>query len=123
MFTLAQTNELYNTSEDFDFFEGLYMKAYTADFETTTDENDCRVWAYAICDIDNTENIIIGNNLKDFIHWCEVNANCQLYFHNLAFDGAFIIDYLERNNWRWVDDSKSVSDKTYTTLISDVNQV
>lgn len=123
MFTLGQTNELYNTSEDFDFFEGLYMKAYTADFETTTDENDCRVWAYAICDIDNTDNIIIGNNLKDFIHWCEVNANCQLYFHNLAFDGAFIIDYLERNNWRWVDDSKSVSDKTYTTLISDVNQV
>jgi hypothetical protein len=24
---------------------------YTADFETTTDENDCRVWAYGVCEV------------------------------------------------------------------------
>lgn len=27
------------------------MRKFTADFETTVDENDCRVWAYAICEI------------------------------------------------------------------------
>ena len=26
-------------------------RKFTADFETTTDINDCRVWAYAICEI------------------------------------------------------------------------
>ena len=28
------------------------MKIYTADFETTTDVSDCRVWAWCTCDID-----------------------------------------------------------------------
>lgn len=32
------------------------MSRYTADFETTTDPNDCRVWAYGICEIGNTDN-------------------------------------------------------------------
>ena len=28
------------------------MRKFTADFETNVDENDCRVWAYAICEIE-----------------------------------------------------------------------
>lgn len=110
-------------NEGMSVWDDLLMKAYTADFETTTDENDCRVWAYAICSIDNPDLVIYGNNIDDFMSWCEMAANCQMYFHNLAFDGAFIMDWLERNGWRWVEDIKDVSDMTYTTIISDVNQV
>ena len=32
------------------------MRKFTADFETTTDEEDCRVWAYALCEIGKPDN-------------------------------------------------------------------
>lgn len=104
-------------------WDGLEMKAYTADFETTTDPDDCRVWAAGICDIDDNDKFWYGNSMEWFINWCEVHANCKMYFHNLAFDGAFIMDWLERNGWMWVKDSSSATDHTYTTLISDMNMV
>ena len=31
---------------------------FTADFETTTDKNDCRVWAWAVCEIGVIDNIV-----------------------------------------------------------------
>lgn len=103
--------------------DDILMRSYTADFETTTDIDDCRVWAWGICDIDNPDFFQYGNTIEGFIRWCEQAANCRLYFHNLAFDGAFIMDWLERNDWRWVEDARKRADKTYTTLISDMNQV
>ena len=81
------------------FWEGLNMKAYTADFETTTDETDCRVWAFAVCDVDSPEDYLVGNSIEGFMEWCRQHANCELYFHNLGFDGAFILDYLEKHGW------------------------
>lgn len=112
----------YNTNDVFDFLDGLEMRAYTADFETTTEVDDCRVWGYAVCQIGSPDNVVYGNSIDDFMKWCSVAANCQLYFHNLAFDGAFILDWLEHNGWCWVEDAKHVSDMTYTTLIGDMNQ-
>lgn len=44
------------------------MKLYTADFETTTEEEDCRVWAYGICEIEKPYcNFTYGNNIEDFM--------------------------------------------------------
>jgi hypothetical protein len=113
----------YNLNDFEDWEEGLIMKAYTADFETTTDLDDCRVWAFAVCEIDNPEHVEYGKDLNEFIEWCKNHANCQLYFHNLGFDGYFIIDWLERNNWLWVESNRAMTDFTYTTLISDANQL
>lgn len=60
------------------------MKKYTADFETATwIEDETWVWAYAICEIDNSENVLIGNNIEDFMGWCEDCGNSKIYFHNL----------------------------------------
>ena len=57
------------------------MKCFTADFETTTDENDCRVWAYAISEIGNPDNFIYGNNLDDFMEFCaNPKENYKIYF-------------------------------------------
>lgn len=61
-------------------------KKYSCDFETTTDENDCRVWAYGICEVGDVNNFIYGNNINDFMSWCEKNTGSILYFHNLKFD-------------------------------------
>lgn len=113
----------YNLNDFLDWEEGLLMRTYTADFETTTDPEDCRVWAYAVCDVNNTDFVLYGNSIDGFIEWLEAAANCHVYFHNLGFDGAFLFDWLERNGWRWVDDARNVTDFTYTTLISDMNMV
>jgi len=98
-------------------------KRFTADFETTTDINDCRVWAYAICEIGNIDNFIYGNNIEDFIKFCsDKKENYQIYFHNLKFDGEYIFNYLLNNGYSYVKDKKSRRDKTFTCLISDMGQ-
>ena len=99
------------------------MSKYTADFETATwVENETWVWAYAICDIENPENIIYGNCIEDFMKWCENTKNPTLYFHNLKFDGEFIIYYLETHGFKFIENKKERADKTYTTLITDMGQ-
>lgn len=96
------------------------MKLYTADFETTTEPDDCRVWAYALCDIETEEVVEIGDNIEDFLKFCAKESdNPKIWFHNLKFDGSFIIDYLLRNNYRHVKTKEEQEDKTFTTLISD----
>ena len=99
------------------------MRKFTADFETNVDEFDCRVWAYAICEIGNTDNFIYGNDIADFINWCaNKKENYVLYFHNLKFDGEYIFSYLLANGYTCIKDKKDRQDKTFTTLISDTGQ-
>jgi hypothetical protein len=96
------------------------MSGYVADFETTTDINDCRVWAYAICEIENQENIVIGTTIDDFMKWCEERKeNDTIYFHNLKFDCQFIIDWLFRNEYVHTTKPEEKATKTFNTLISD----
>ncbi|MBR4003569.1 MAG: hypothetical protein IKI95_05915 [Clostridia bacterium] len=97
------------------------MSKYTCDFETCTWlKNETYVWAYAICEIDNPENIIIGNNIEDFMKWCSDGKNPTCYFHNLKFDGEFILYWLFKNGFTHIRDKKDRRDKTFTTLISDM---
>lgn len=91
-----------------------------ADFETTTIEEDCRVWAFGICEIGNVNNFIYGNSIDDFMHICaDKFENHTFYFHNLKFDGMFIMYWLFRNGYEHVVDRKEFKDKSFTTLISD----
>lgn len=97
------------------------MAKYTADFETCTWlEKETYVWAYAICSIDDPEEIIIGNNIEDFMKWCSDGKNPTCYFHNLKFDGEFILYWLFKNGFTHIQDKKERKDKTFTTLISDM---
>ena len=96
------------------------MSGFVADFETTTNIEDCRVWAYAICEIENQDNIIIGTTIDDFMKWCEDRKeNDTIYFHNLKFDCQFIIDYLFRNGYVHTTKPEDKATKTFNTLISD----
>ena len=97
------------------------MAKFTADFETCTWLKDVTyVWAYAICEINDPENIIIGNNIDDFMKWCSDGKNPTCYFHNLKFDGEFILNWLFNNGFIHIKDKKERKDKTFTTLISDM---
>ena len=97
------------------------MSKYTADFETATWlKDETYVWAWAVSEIGNADNIIIGEDIESFIDWCIKNHNSTLYFHNLKFDGEFIISYLFNNGYEYIKDRKEKKDKSFTTLISDM---
>lgn len=95
---------------------------FTADFETTTDPLDCRVWACGICSIDETHSFKYGNSLEWFIEFAKNNTGSTFYFHNLKFDGEFILCYLFEHGYKYVTDRKKLKTKTFTTLISDKGQ-
>lgn len=95
---------------------------YTADFETTTDPTDCRVWAYGICEIGNPDNFTYGNDITDFMKWANEQGKATVYFHNLKFDGEFILCWLFENGFKYVDDRRDLEKNTFTTLISDKGQ-
>ncbi len=98
------------------------MKRFTSDFETTTWEHaKTRVWAWAICNIE-TENIDIGDNIDNFMEYCRKEKNAVFYFHNLKFDGEFIIYWLLINKFEHVKNKKYIKDLTFTTLINEVGQ-
>ena len=88
---------------------------FMADFETTTDENDCRVWAWGVCNI-LTEETHIGTRIDDFLEWC-FRESCVLYFHNLIFDSAFIIDYIMKNGYEYTPEN-TPQNKQFTVVIS-----
>lgn len=95
---------------------------YTADFETTTNEQDCRVWAWGVCEIGNPEYFAHGNTLDGFFDYMEKSDNSTFYFHNLKFDGEFIMVYLFEHGFKHVMDRTDEDTKTFTTLISDAGQ-
>jgi hypothetical protein len=95
---------------------------FTADFETTTDPLDCRVWACGICSIDETHSFKYGNSLDWFIEFAKNNIGSTFYFHNLKFDGEFILCYLFEHGYKHITDRKKLKTKTFTTLISDKGQ-
>lgn len=94
----------------------------TADFETTTDENDCRVWAWGVCDVDNPSYFDYGNSIETFFQYLENSDNSTFYFHNLKFDSAWILTYLFEHKFIHVKDRKEEATRTFTTLISDKGQ-
>lgn len=97
---------------------------FAADFETTTDIDDCRVWAYSLSEIGRPDHFIYGNNIDDFIKFCSnPKENYVMYFHNLKFDSEFIFNYLLNNGFSVIKDKKDRESKTFTTLISDMNQI
>ena len=99
------------------------MRSYTADFETTTDPEDCRVWAVATCDIENPDDIWISNDVYDFVDWMSDHTGSRVYFHNLSFDSIFLISALELAGWEYVEDIDTRTRNTYSAMVSDMNQV
>lgn len=94
------------------------MLRYCADFETITNPDDCRVWAYAIAEVGNINNFHYGNSLDDFMEFIEKNQAIY-YFHNLKFDGEFIIHWLLNHGFKH---SKKPQENEFSTLISRMGQ-
>lgn len=98
---------------------------YTCDFETSTlnwylKDGYARVWAFSVSEIGNPSNFIYGNNIEDFMKWCQAGkGNKVCYFHNMKFDGEYIFYWLLKNDYECIEDKKARKDKTFTCLLSD----
>lgn len=98
---------------------------WIADFETTSAERKkldgtAHVWACGLCEVGNPQNIIILKTLHEFISWCEnQETNDTIFFHNIKFDGSYVVNYLLENGFTHAATPKEKASKTFTTLISD----
>lgn len=72
------------------------LRLYAADFETTTgaiSSDSTRVWAFAYDEIGKFDPQIFGS-ISDFFDFCgniDFGLKKRIYFHNLRFDGEFIL--------------------------------
>lgn len=84
---------------------------WACDFETTTDPLDCRVWAWGASLVSDSSIKEYGNSIYGFFDWCQKKTR-KLYFHNLAFDGEFIVSWLLSNGYEYSDKPKTGCFKT-----------
>lgn len=76
---------------------------YMADFETTVyaEQERTDVWAAALVEL-YTEEVSVYGSIEEFlIKVFSLHGNAAIYFHNLKFDGAFIINWLlHSDEWK-----------------------
>lgn len=104
-----------------------YRKSITmvADFETITKPEDCRVWGWGLVALGDDwkllelDDVQIGRTIDDFI--VEISeANSVCYFHNLRFDGRFILDWLLKSGYQHARGNRNIQAGQFTTLINDM---
>lgn len=92
------------------------------DFETNSGDIEItRVWAWGVVDISSPDSsFIYGNDITTFIKWAESQAlnKDTLYFHNLKFDGDYLINWALKNGWTSIPTRKEAKRKTIYAVIS-----
>jgi len=115
-------------------------RKYVADFETTVYEGQesTEVWAAASVPC-WSEDVYVFNCINDFLSYhFKKPENQIIYFHNLKFDGQFILDYLLKKGFKisgadlnqieyvdeffYIKDYKKMQNKSIYPLISDIGQ-
>lgn len=86
-----------------------------ADFETTTTPDDVRVWAVCGVDIETSQTVFLDTSIDRFMDWLSTR-NTACYFHNLKFDGEFILHWLLSHGYKHNDSNEA---GTFSTLITD----
>lgn len=97
------------------------MKKYVADFETTSTENyaldnNVRVWGVSMREIANNKPVLLSNNIEDFFKFIKKESS-EVFFHNLKFDGMFILNELFKQGFKWKEEPKEAGE--FGTLIAD----
>jgi hypothetical protein len=99
-----------------------------ADFETTSWEQYkrdgvVRVWAYSIANIDTLTIVNRGTTIEEFFDYLSITHRdraMKVYFHNLKFDGSFILNYLLNSGYSQTKNRK-LEPNQFQTLITDKN--
>lgn len=98
------------------------IKRFTADFETTTDPDDCRVWAWSICEIGAPENFYYGNDIATIFEFFQKNGNARYFWHNIKFDGEYLVSHMLKQGFTYNEDKEHPVENSFCTLISSMGQ-
>lgn len=87
---------------------------WVADFETTSqknlDKDGCvRVWLWSLVGVEHGEEYY-GTDIWEFLKTIKSIKTKIVYFHNLKFDGKFIVDYFLRHNFVYGRDFEVIID-------------
>lgn len=98
-------------------------KWVVADFETTVyetylQEGRTRVWLWAIA-LNDGSPLCWGQTIEEFVDVMKKFNAFDVYFHNLRFDGSFILNYLLENGYEHTNHIDKQDTKKFSTLISD----
>lgn len=101
----------------------LNKPTYVADFETITRDGVESVWLYDICNI-NTLKHEIGTSMEQFIDKIDnMEYSTRIYFHNLKFDGSFIVDYMLKNGYDMLNvETKQLKKFKFNILVTEFGQ-
>ncbi len=95
---------------------------WCSDFETVNKRDDCRVWCWKSIEVHETEEYT-GLTINDFFVWLDTLENRDLiYFHNLKFDGEFIVHFLLAHGFILQKGRVKARPNTFRTLIGDMGQ-
>lgn len=95
-----------------------------ADFETTSRENKEEVWLWSIYHI-KTKMFADGYNIESFIDFINnIGVSADVYFHNLKFDGSFIINHFLQHGCKLAQNEniKYIKKGEFSTLITEMGQ-
>lgn len=109
---------------------------WACDFETTVwtdgmikkaghEQDVTEVWAAAdVALYDKSETVTITHSIRDFLNrFLRMKGNNVLFFHNLSFDGSFIIDFLLREGYTHVTcKDTDMHTREFKTSISQMGQ-
>lgn len=99
---------------------------YVSDFETTGQNEYAitgrtRVWLYSVT---NEDGVIQedGDSIDKFMDWCSRHHGALIYFHNLRFDGTFIMSWLLENEFPYEENLLSHSKRGFNALIGEMGE-
>ena len=98
---------------------------YCADFETTSNaqyevEGCTRVYLWKLMGVD-TKTDELGIDMDSFIKCISSLGEVDVYFHNLSFDGEFILWWLLENGYRYTEELDS--DRTFRSIIDETGSI
>lgn len=106
-----------------------------ADFETTvwtkemlkergvSEQTSTEVWSAAYAEL-YSDHVQVLHSIDEFLaDLFSMNENIVCWFHNVRFDGSFIVDYLLRHNWKYNNAKpRDMASKEFKALISAENR-
>ena len=98
---------------------------YCADFETTSNnqyqvEGETKVYLWKIMGVDNLIDEI-GVTMDSFISFIAGLGDGVIYFHNLSFDGEFILWWLLEHEYTYDEELKTA--KTFKSIIDETGSI
>lgn len=100
------------------------MKYFVCDFETEVNIEKTYVWAYAFVGLwDDQDHVIMGTSIDSFIEeiFKSIYNNGIFFFHNLKFDGEFILYWLLKHGFAHTTEKK-LNNGEFSTLITDMGK-